>query len=41
VNIFALDESGKPVNWWFVSKVPKLSKTPSAPSATGYEDAFW
>jgi deoxyribonuclease II len=37
VKISALDENGKPVDWWFVYKVPQGS----APGATGYEYVYY
>lgn len=39
--ISALDESGKPVDWWFAYKVPKLGKTANEPTATGYEYVYY
>ncbi|MBW4360717.1 deoxyribonuclease II family protein [Flavobacterium taihuense] len=39
--ISALDESGKPVDWWFAYKVPKLGKTANEPTATGYEYIYY
>ncbi len=41
MNISALDENGKPVDWWFVYKVPKLAKDASSTSATGYEYVYY
>jgi len=41
MEISALDENGKPVDWWFVYKVPKLDKEGSNPSATGYEYVYY
>lgn len=41
MNISALDESGKPVDWWFLYKVPKLSKDAQSASATGYEYVYF
>ncbi len=44
MDIGALDEKGKAVDWWFIYKVPKLthSKTAHADlSATGYEYAYY
>jgi deoxyribonuclease II len=49
MNISALDENGKPVDWWFLYKVPKLTQdakiataTASASaSATGYEYVYF
>ncbi len=39
--ISALDENGKPVDWWFAYKVPKLGKTANEPAATGYEYVYY
>jgi deoxyribonuclease-2 len=36
-----LDESGKPVDWWFVYKVPMLGGTDDASSTTGFEYAYY
>jgi deoxyribonuclease-2 len=36
-----LDENGKPVDWWFLYKVPKLTKGPNSDSATGYEYVYY
>jgi len=42
MNISALDESGKPVDWWFIYKVPQLSAGSSnSDSATGYEYVYY
>ena len=49
MKISALDESGKPVDWWFAYKVPKLGRgkcsRPSLPgtvtSAIGYEYVYY
>src|SRR3954464_12064474 len=46
MNVRALDENGKPVDWWFIYKVPRLSKSPGAnaaklESATGYEYVYY
>lgn len=41
MNISALDENGKPVDWWFAYKVPKLGKDADAPSASGYEYVYY
>lgn len=41
MDISALDENGKPVDWWFIYKVPKLSKSADTPSATGYEYVYF
>jgi deoxyribonuclease-2 len=36
-----LDENGKPVDWWFAYKVPKLTKDASTASTTGYEYVYY
>jgi hypothetical protein len=36
-NVTALDEAGKPVEWFFIYKVPKLVKGANIDDATGYE----
>ena len=41
MNISALDESGNPVDWWFIYKVPQLSKGANSDSATGYEYVYF
>ena len=41
MNISALDENGKAVDWWFAYKVPKLTKDASSDSATGYEYIYY
>ncbi|HEX4557511.1 MAG TPA: deoxyribonuclease II family protein [Xanthobacteraceae bacterium] len=44
MRVSALDESGKPVDWWFAYKVPKLTDIKgvgSVPSATGYEYVYY
>jgi deoxyribonuclease-2 len=41
MNISALDDSGRPVDWWFAYKIPKLSKDASTGSATGYEYVYY
>jgi deoxyribonuclease-2 len=41
MNISALDENGKPVDWWFAYKVPRMAKDASSPSATGYEYIYY
>lgn len=41
MNISALDENGKAVDWWFAYKVPKLAKDADSTSATGYEYAYY
>lgn len=39
--VAALDENGKPVDWWFMYKVPKLTQSAQSTSATGYEYAYF
>jgi deoxyribonuclease-2 len=42
VKLSALDESGHPVDWWFIYKVPKLgSGVKDSDSATGYEYVYY
>lgn len=41
MKISALDESGKPVDWWFIYKVPQLSAGSSTDMATGYEYIYY
>src|ERR1700744_1924403 len=41
MNVSALDESGNPVDWWFIYKVPKLSPAPGTDGATGYEYVYY
>lgn len=41
MNISALDENRKPVDWWFIYKVPQLSAGASSDSATGYEYVYY
>jgi deoxyribonuclease-2 len=47
MEISALDESGKPVDWWFAYKVPKLAEvnaagpTGTVTSAIGYEYVYY
>jgi len=42
MNISALDENGKPVDWWFIYKVPQLNASPGGgDSATGYEYVYY
>jgi deoxyribonuclease-2 len=41
MDISALDEDGKAVDWWFAYKVPKLAKAADCPSATGYEYVYY
>jgi len=41
MNISALNENGQKVDWWFMYKVPKLSKGENNDSATGYEYVYF
>ncbi len=41
MKISALDEQGKPVDWWFIYKVPQLSPGLNNDSATGYEYVYY
>ena len=41
MNVTALDESGKPVDWWFIYKVPQLGKGAGTDGATGYEYIYY
>ncbi len=41
MTISALDENGKPVDWWFIYKVPKLTQDADSDSATGYEYVYF
>ncbi len=41
MNISALDESGKAVDWWFAYKVPQMAKDASSTTATGYEYIYY
>ncbi len=41
MKVSALDENGKPVDWWFLYKVPQLTKDASSSSATGYEYVYY
>ncbi len=41
MDISALDEKGNPVDWWFLYKVPKLTKDASTDNATGYEYVYF
>ncbi|MCB0712224.1 MAG: deoxyribonuclease II family protein [Ignavibacteriae bacterium] len=41
MTLSALDESGKPVDWWFAYKIPKLAKDASTASAIGYEYLYY
>ena len=37
----ARDESGNPVDWWFIYKVPKLHGSTSSDKASGYEYSYF
>ena len=39
--VIPLDEAGEPIDWWFVYKVPKLTKDADTSSAIGYEYAYF
>ncbi len=39
--ITPLDESGKPVDWWFIYKIPKLVKNANDHGASGYEYLYY
>lgn len=41
MSISALDENGKAVDWWFMYKVPELTKGVNNDSATGYEYVYF
>lgn len=41
MNVSALDESGKAVDWFFLYKVPKLVKGANSDEATGYEYVYY
>lgn len=42
MKVSALDESGKPVDWWFIYKVPQLSSgSGTSDKATGYEYIYY
>jgi deoxyribonuclease-2 len=41
MEITALDEAGKPVDWWFAYKVPRLDNVAGSPTATGYEYVYY
>lgn len=40
-HITPLDESGNPVDWWFIYKIPKLMKGANEPGASGYEYLYY
>lgn len=39
--ISPLDEQGRPVDWWFAYKVPKMDASGHQPAATGYEYIYY
>jgi hypothetical protein len=39
--VSVLDENGKPVDWWFIYKVPQLTKDSTSLSASGYEYMYY
>src|SRR6185437_13941960 len=41
MNVSALDENGRPVDWWFMYKVPKLHAGNGGDAATGYEYVYY
>lgn len=41
MKISALDENGQPVDWWFIYKVPQLSRGANNDAATGYEYIYY
>ena len=41
MQISALDENGKPVDWWFIYKVPQLGRGANNDTATGYEYVYY
>jgi len=41
MNVRALDEDGKPVDWWFIYKVPQLGAGAGTDEATGYEYVYY
>jgi deoxyribonuclease II len=41
MKLSALDENGKAVDWWFIYKVPQLSRGANSDSATGYEYVYF
>ncbi len=41
MDVSALDDNGKPVDWWFIYKVPQLTQDASSDSATGYEYVYF
>src|SRR5262249_22016447 len=41
MKISALDEKGKPVDWWFMYKVPQLGAGSGTDKTTGYEYMYY
>ncbi len=41
MKISALDETGNPVDWWFMYKVPQLNAGAGCDKATGYEYVYY
>jgi deoxyribonuclease II len=41
MKLTALDESGKPVDWWFIYKVPQLGAGAGTDETTGYEYVYY
>ncbi len=41
MNVTALDENGRAVDWFFIYKVPQLSKGATTDKATGYEYVYY
>src|SRR5436190_4090288 len=41
MNLSALDENGKPVDWWFAYKAPKLTTDANTSTTTGYEYIYY
>jgi len=41
MKISALDEKGKPVDWWFIYKVPQLNAGAGTDKVTGYEYVYY
>ena len=40
-SVNVLDENGKPVDWWFIYKVPQLTKDSTSLTASGYEYMYY
>lgn len=41
MQVSALDENGRAVDWWFLYKVPKLTQSAQSSSTTGYEYVYY